>query len=114
VALAGFYGWLVQVQHNGHAREKEQQEQHPTVFFVSSDLEEQARYAQKQRQQKKLVTGFALGHGSRYVQLFFPGPQDPRVRHITLPANEIPPEISPVHVVELVIPQKLQVLPEAG
>ena len=127
VAFAGFVGRGVEVEHQGDAREHEQQHDDREVALVAHQLVHKADQSQDERQEVVGVAPLVVGDFVRQVALraevLLVDPADAREPvavgdgrmgglDVALASYEVPHEVAPVHVAELVVDEEVQVFEE--
>ena len=131
VAFAGLHGRLVQVEHDGDAGHEEQEEHYPELLDAPASpvgLPDEADDAKQQWQAVEHVVALVfleLG-GQVFLVADEPVVYEGDARYpvavfnlpvsldVVLPSGEVPHEVSPVHPVELVREEELDVLPLCG
>ena len=131
VALTGFNGCLVQIDHNGQPRHEEKKGHHPELLLAPTTASQLPRHAQKAQKQGQSIIDVvaavlpqAVGQQVLVAQQPVVYPAEARqpvavlgfteALHVVLPPAEVPHEVAPIHPVALIGEEEAQVLPRRG
>ena len=121
---------LVEVYHNGYPGHEEQKESEPCPPLVAGELEEQAYETEQKRKHVIMIlplvvlqivgsVGLVAETGLVYESYAaFPVSRENLSRRravdIILPSGKIPHEVSPVHPVQLIVQEEIEIRAESG
>ncbi len=110
VPFARFGGGRIEIHDQRHARQEEQQPQHQQVAAATEVLDHDAQQTEQEGQHKEIIVRFVVRNGVREILRNVERQQIARAFFVTLAAHEIPHEIPPVHMADLVFEHKSQVV----